>query len=93
MKKFFLGFVVGAFLTLSIFFTPYADPRARVRIGRMLDEDILYLKNGSVIRGWIVKESPKEILVEFENGSFALKPSECEEIKRNYLLKYVRELT
>ena len=92
MKKFLLGLVIGVFLTLCVFFTPYADPRLRIRIGRILDEDILFLKNRSIVRGWIVRESPKEILIEFEKGCFSLSPSECKEIKRNYLLKYVREL-
>lgn len=93
MKKFLLGLVLGVFLTTGAFFLPYTDPHFRIRVGRMLDEDIIYLKNGSIVRGWIIKESPKKILVEFDKGTFSLSISECESIKRNYLLKYVRELT
>ncbi|MFH1867796.1 MAG: hypothetical protein ABH843_02380 [Candidatus Omnitrophota bacterium] len=93
MKKFFLGLALGVFLTVCIFFMPYTDPRLRIRIGRILDEDIIYLKNKSIVRGWIVRETPKEILVEVENGTFSLRLSECEGIRKNYLLKYVRELT
>ncbi|MBL7071593.1 MAG: hypothetical protein ISS26_05435 [Candidatus Omnitrophica bacterium] len=92
MKKFLIGFIIGIFFTVIIYFAPYVDPRFRVNLGRVLDKDMIYLKNGSVIQGWIIIEDGEEIYVEIKEEYFSISLSQCEQIKRNYLLQYVKEL-
>jgi len=92
MKKFLLGFALGAFLMVIIYFAPYVDPRFRVQLGRILDKDIIYLKNGQIIQGWIVIEDSREIYIEVEEGHYYIDVSQCKQIKKNYLLQYIKEL-
>jgi hypothetical protein len=92
MKKFLLGFVIGVFLTVCIYFAPYTDPRFRIEVGRMLDEDIIYLKSGTIVQGRIINETEEEIFIELKEGYFNLSLSQCEKIKRNHLFQYIREL-
>lgn len=92
MKTFLLGLIVGIFLAIIIYYTPGFDPKLRIRLGRLLDKDIIFLKNGNIVRGWIFKESDEEFLVELEKGYFRLPRSECETIEKNYLLQYMQEL-
>jgi len=92
MKKFFLGFLIGAFLMAVIYFAPYVDPRFSVQLGRILDKDMIQLKDGSVIQGWILAEEAGEIYIEIEEGYFNLSLSQCKSIKKNYLMQYIKEL-
>ncbi|MBI4707984.1 MAG: hypothetical protein HY761_08680 [Candidatus Omnitrophica bacterium] len=92
MKKFLLGFIVGMFFTGSLYFFLQPDATVRIKMGRLLDRDTLYLKNGDVILGWIVQEEGDKILVEVEKGTFILNRSECKSIQKNTFLRYLREL-
>ena len=44
MKTFFLDLLIGLFISVGIYFLPCADPRFRVNVGRLLDEDVIYLE-------------------------------------------------
>lgn len=92
MKKFLLGFIIGMFFAGSLYFFLQPDATVRLKVGRLLDRDTLYLKNGDVILGWIVQEEGDKILVEVEKGTFILNRSECKSIQRNTFLRYLREL-
>ena len=92
MKKFLLGFVLGIFLTGCIIFTPYLNPMFRIELKKMLDKDIIYMKDGGIVQGWITNETDNDIFLEIENGYFSLPRSKCKEIKRNFNLQYIREL-
>jgi len=92
MKKFLLGLVLGIFVSAVLCFFLYPDLRSRVQMGRMLDRDTIYLKDGSVLHGWIVEENETQIFVEVGKGYFTLPRSQCHNIRRNTFLRYVREL-
>ena len=92
MKRIAIGLILGVVLTASIYFAPYTDPRFRATLGRALDKDIIYLENGSVVEGWIMKEAEGEIFIQVEDGHYSLALSECKMVVRNYLLHHAREL-
>ncbi len=92
MKKFLLGFAIGVFVMVVVYFAPYVDPRFRVQLGRILDKDMIYLKDGSIMQGWIIVEDSGEIYIEIKEGYYYLPLNQCEQIKRNYLLQYIKEL-
>jgi len=92
MKRIVLGFILGAFLAATGMFLLYPNPGIRIDIGRMLDEDIVYLKDGTVMRGWVINKTSQNILLEIEGGSLTLPVSKCEVIKENVLLRYTRKL-
>jgi len=92
MKNFILGLFIGIFITVTLYFTPYIDPRFRTKIGHLLDKDIILLKNGNIIKGWILKKQKDKISIEIANGYIVLPYSDCEHIEENYLLKYMKEL-
>jgi len=92
MKKFILGFITGIFLAAGIYFFLHQNRLLQIELGRLLDKDTIYLENGTIVKGWIVRESEREILVEVEKGYFTVPRSRCKEIRENALLRYTREL-
>jgi len=92
MKKFLLGLIVGFFLTLGLYFILATDTRLHVDVGRLLDEDIIYLKDGGFIRGSVIDEGKEELLIETAKGNFTLPRSSCKDIAKNVLLRYVRQM-
>jgi len=92
MKKFILGFIVGLFASISFYSLFLTNPISRAEIGYFFDKDAVYTKNGNVLHCWIIKENDDEIMVEIDNSYFSLLRKNCVEIRKNYFLKYFREL-
>lgn len=92
MLKFLIGCVIGAMLTLTAYVLFPIDPRLQIEVGRLLDRDTLYLNNGHIIEGWIVRENEQDLLVELETGNFSIRRSECNMIRKNTFLRYLRQL-
>jgi len=83
--------MVGLFLSFGLYFIHFADVKLRVDLGRLLDQDIIYLKDGSLLRGWVVREGRDEILVETERGNFTLPRARCKSIEKDVFLRFVRK--
>ena len=92
MKKILIGMLAGVSLTVVAYFLFYPNPTLRINTGRLLDQDTFYLKNGQLIRGWIVKDEGDKIIVDIEKGSLTLNRSSCKEIQENVFLRYLRQL-
>jgi hypothetical protein len=92
MKKFTFGLITGIILAAVLGFFFHPSPELRIELGRLLDRDTIYLKNGKVVEGWVVKEDNNQIWVELGTGHFILHRAECKAIRKNSLLRYVREL-
>ncbi|MBN3037944.1 MAG: hypothetical protein JW869_00840 [Candidatus Omnitrophica bacterium] len=92
MKKFLLGLIVGIFLASYIYLFLNIGPQFHVTLGHLLDKDTLYLKDGSVLQGWIIKKDSRNIWFAQEKGYFTLPLSQCEIIQENALLQYIWEL-
>jgi hypothetical protein len=80
------------FLMAGIFFFLGPGLGLRVKLGRLLDQDRLYLKTGQVIDGWVIGEDEDRILIEMEGGSFSLPRSQCKKIQRDIFLRYLYKL-
>ena len=91
IKKFILGFGVGLALSFCIYFVRFADVKLHIDVGRLLDQDIVYMKDGTLLRGWVVKEGAHEILIETEKGNFPLPRSRFKAIEKDVFLKFVRK--
>ena len=92
MKNFIFGLFIGIFVTITLYFTPYIDPRFRTKIGHLLDKDIILLKNGNIMKGWILKRQEGNLTIEIANGYIIIPYCDCEHLEDNYLLKYMKEL-
>ena len=92
MKKFLLGLIIGIFLSSYSYFFVNLGPRFRVEIGHQLDKDALYLKDGSVVEGWIIKKDKRSVWIAQEKGYFSLPLSQCELIRENVLMQYIWEM-
>ncbi|MDD5439520.1 MAG: hypothetical protein PHS37_04975 [Candidatus Omnitrophica bacterium] len=91
MKAFVLGFLTAAALIVTSYFC--GQPGfLQVKIGSILDEDIICLKSGSVLRGWIVEERPDNIFFRTEKDFYSLPPENCALIRKNVLSRYFRDL-
>lgn len=65
----------------------------RQKLWLLLDKDIIYLKNGDVVQGWLWKQESNLIAGRTENDEvFVFKPSECEIIQEDVLLRYFEKL-
>jgi len=91
IKKFILGLVIGVFLSFGLYFMRSSDTRLHVDVGRFLDQDIVYLKDGGLIRGWVVDEGGNEILIETGKGTFTLPRSICRRVEKKVFLRFVRK--
>ena len=89
MKNFIIGLAVGAVLGFAAAFYSNASP---LRMGRLLDQDIFYLKNGDVLRGWLLEKNGDSLLIETAGGSVSLDARDCRGIQENYLAKYVKKV-
>ena len=92
MKKFIAGFIVGIAFSVALYFSFNPSKGVTVFTGRILDRDTIYLKDGSIVKGWIAKEDNRQIWIETKEGYFTIDRSECQNIQHNTLLLYVREL-
>jgi len=70
----------------------FSDTKLHVDAGRFLDMDIIYLKDGGLIKGWIVNERNNEILIETGKGTFTLPRSICKSIEKDVFLRFVRKV-
>lgn len=69
-----------------------ADARLHTDVGHFLDQDVVHLKNGDFIRGWVIEEGSQDILIDTEKGSFTLPRSSCKSIDKNFLARYIRRV-
>ena len=83
-----LGFCAGV---LACFVVVVHYNLSPVKIGRQLDEDIIFLKNGNILRGQILDKRADEIIVETKNGSVTFKTSECLSVHENNFMQYLRK--
>jgi hypothetical protein len=91
MKSFMLGFMSAATLLIGLyFFTQSVFLPAK--LGRALDEDIVYLKSGDIVRGWIKEERGGIIFIETEKAAYSLPREKCNFIYKDVLGRYLREL-
>ena len=91
MKKFLVGLVLGLFLASCYYYFYHPDPLFRLKVGRLLDRDTVYLEDGTIVHGWIVKSDENYIWIETESGYFDLPVSRCKIVRKNTLLRYIRE--
>lgn len=89
MKQFLLGLVAGACLLAGIYFFLTKDQKVRVDIGRLLDLDYIYMKDGSLIKGWLLRRDSQNLLIETAEGSFTLPASACAGVNENVFQQFV----
>jgi hypothetical protein len=78
--------IAGVFL-LSGFIFLRMNPEFSLKITNMLDEDVIYLKGGKVIRGWIWDEQQGVIVGEDRQKEiFVLRANQCLRIEKDELL-------
>lgn len=90
MKRFLAGIVVGAMLAVSISFL--SMPAMQYYTGSFLNEDIVCLKGGFLIRGWIERENDDVISIRTKTDSLSVPRSKCKAIYKNAPLYYIRKL-
>jgi hypothetical protein len=90
IKKFILGLIIGLVFSAGFYFMRVADTKLHVDVGRMLDQDIIYLADGTRMKCWVAHEGERDILVETKEGTFTLPRSVCLRIEKNVFLKFVR---
>jgi hypothetical protein len=83
---------VGSLISAGLYFYWSSDTKLHVEVGRFLDEDRVYLKNGDSLKCWVVKESPKEIVIETKTGTFTVSRFSCKSIDKDIYLRYIRQL-
>lgn len=88
---FFIGWLFFAIL-LYFFSIPATNLREKIW-NQFLDADIIYLKDGKIIQGWIWNENPHFINgLTKEKDIFAIERSECKKIERNVFLYLLQQL-
>lgn len=92
MKKILMGFMLGVFLTVGLYFFKGRNTLLHLNTGFLLDQDALYMEDGSIIYGRVLQEDGGTILVEAEKGYFTLDRKKCKSIQKDFLLRYIREL-
>jgi hypothetical protein len=92
MKKFLAGLIAGIFFSIVLYFFINPSHLLNTHTGEMLDRDTLYLKDGSIMKGWIKGGDNISIIVETGKGFFTIPRAQCRLIQENTLLLYVREL-
>jgi hypothetical protein len=90
MKRFLTGVAVGVILALSAGF--FLNPVMRNYIGSFLDEDIIYLKGGTVIHGLIVQENAEFFFVRTKSDFLSVPRAKCIAVYKNAPLYYMRAL-
>jgi len=90
MKKLILGFILGIFFAAGIYFYSSKDAKLHIDIGRILDEDVVYMKDGNTFNGWILEEGKDDILIQVEKSTFTIPKSSCAIIKKNIFMRYLR---
>jgi hypothetical protein len=90
MKKFLMGVIIGVFLMGIANFFLNKDPLMTIELGRFLDKDVVCLKNGKIIEGWISEKNNKEIFIETKDGYFTLPLRNCKYIVENRFFLYLK---
>ena len=92
MKTLLLGFILGVFIASVVFFLLKPNPELLAKLGHELDKDKVYLKDGQILEGWIIKEDEENLWIEVGDGYFTLPYSQCKNIRKNVLSQYLQEL-
>ena len=56
MKKILMGFMLGVFLTVGLYFFKGRNTLLHFNTGFLLDQDALYMEDGSIIYGRVLQE-------------------------------------
>lgn len=91
MKNFVLGFVAALVVMISAYFL-FQGVIPMAEVGRIMDEDVIYLKSGDIVHGWIIDERPGEIFIETKDGFYTLPKNNCLAVKKNVVGRYLRDL-
>lgn len=93
MRK-YIFCITAALLILAGIYSFFGKEKAwRLKLWLLLDKDIIYLKNGDVVQGWLWKQESDLIVGRTEKDEmFVFKPSECEIIQEDVLLRYFEKL-
>ncbi|HNV86721.1 MAG TPA: hypothetical protein PKL97_07140 [Candidatus Omnitrophota bacterium] len=93
---FFSGFLFGVVFAggIGIVATQqdYWKQQAVVRIGGLLDTDMLYLKDGQVLRGRIVSETAGALRVQTGEKIRDINREDVDKIDYNFYTRYMKEL-
>jgi len=88
MKRILFCVIAGIFLIGVHFYF-----RLNSNLPRFLNQDIIYLNNGDIVRGWIWDDKGGVVVGEALNKDiFLFKDGECTEIERDKPLRYLRNL-
>ena len=90
MNKVILGFIIGLLFAAGVYFYSSKDVKLHIDIGRILDQDMVYMKDGSTFNGWILEEGKDDILMQVEKSTFTIPKSSCASIKKNIFMRYLR---
>lgn len=91
MRKIILCVVIGIFVLGTLFFL--FNPTLHTNLMRLLNQDILYLEDGDIVRGWIWDERGGIIVGETKREEiFIFSDKEYTHIERNKFLRLLREL-
>ena len=93
MRK-YIFCIVATILILAGINSFFGEEKSwRQKLWLLLDKDIIYLKNGDVVQGWLWKQESDLIAGRTEKDEvFVFKPSECEIIQEDVLLRYFEKL-
>ncbi|MBN3040281.1 MAG: hypothetical protein JW867_04070 [Candidatus Omnitrophica bacterium] len=93
MRKIFLAiFIFLTLISLSLFFSSWAKD-LRQDFYDLLEEDLIYLKDNSSVRGLIWSENESEVSGFLSDGSlFKILRKDCLRIERDFLLKLLKQL-
>lgn len=92
MIRFLFGLLLGVVCAYVVLF--YQRPPsflAPITVGRLLDRDTIYVKDGGILQGWIREESEKDLLIETDRGTFRMPREQCLKVERDSWARYVRD--
>ena len=87
MRKLILGFILAIFLA-CLYFIFYPDSELRPQLMRLLDYDILYLKNGGIIQETVFFSHANVVTI----GKGLYEQSDGTRIEEDVFLRYLRDL-
>lgn len=92
---FALGLAAGLLLAVpALLFLrnlPVWSGYAAARLGQLADRDILYLRNGDVMTGRVVSETPQAVMFEIPKGTAEFNRSDIEKLEENYNARFLKE--
>ena len=89
-----IAFIVIFLIFISLFCFYFFGPEyPRLLLWDLFERDVIYLKNGVVVHGWIWEQTGELIIGESEDKTiFNIHPSEYRDISNDEFLHYLYEL-